>query len=92
MCMLDATCGSGTFLAHALDKDMNAGGNDIKDKYVDDTIRNRRFPFEAEVFENNWKLENQEFSLTDHYADAAKYYCAVANLPWGKNTKIVRNN
>lgn len=89
MSMLDATCGSGTFLAFALDKGMTVYGHDIKDKCVDGTIRNMRYLFESGVVENECRVTVQDVGSSIHFhGDTGKYECAVSNLPWGLNTEI----
>jgi tRNA G10 N-methylase Trm11 len=89
--MLDATCGSGTFLAFALDKGMNVTGNDIKDKCCEGSLRNLRYLFDDKnkIVEKRCDLIVSDFASSDKLSDVLGVFdCAVTNLPWGQNTEI----
>jgi len=88
--MLDPTCGSGTFLAFALEKGMDVWGNDINDKCVAGSIRNLRYVFDDDdddtMLAKKTKLTVGDFSSSDSSDDY--FDCAITNLPWGQNTEI----
>jgi tRNA G10 N-methylase Trm11 len=90
--LLDPTCGSGTFLALAIDKGMQVEAYDCNPQCVHGTRRNLEFLFPKD--QRKTTLKNTSLSVhdsanpfpseksNDHSID-----CVVANLPWGINSK-----
>ena len=85
--LLDPTCGSGTFLALAIERGFQVEGCDNNEKAVKGTVANLvsifgkdRVEKEAEVYQHDSSRERkgeEEFKPVD---------CVVANLPWGLNS------
>lgn len=90
--LLDATCGSGTFLAFALDKGMKVFGNDIKEKCIEGSAINLRYMFNEEMVKSKTTLTVGDFALDNLHGDSNLYDCAVTNLPWGQSTEIKNEN
>ena len=90
--MLDPTCGSGTFLAFALEKSgMDVVGYDINEACVKGTRENLEFLYGSELVAlRSEVIIGDSASIQDVKGDG--FDCAVANLPWGLNTKIQKEH
>lgn len=96
--LLDPTCGSGTFLALALQRGFDVVGQDINPLCVDGTIRNLEWVFGSEdekywvKWKNRWcvNVQNSAAVMEEDGSDGSirRLDCAVANVPWGQNTVI----
>ena len=89
LCLLDPACGSGTLLAFALAKKENfwVEGYDINPQCVKGTKTNLQHTFGEEIL-NRCTIQVKDSSVAKE-ADSKlqKVHCAVANFPWGLNTK-----
>jgi len=97
---LDPCCGSGTFLAAALDRGMHATGYDVNEKCVQGTLANLRHVFGSSSSsddgdddsndDHRYEVYEQDSTIT---FDAAQqkgrppFDCSACNLPWDLNTK-----
>ena len=83
--LLDPTCGSGTFLARAVERGADAVGWDVNPACVDGSERNLQFMFgEAGGGGPMWTVDERDAaSPPDGRCDCD---CVAANLPWGINT------
>lgn len=81
--LLDPTCGSGTFLAFALNRGMIVEGWDVRKACVDGTRKNIESFFGEG---NRWIVSQRDATENSTFEDRDKVDCLVANLPWGQNT------
>lgn len=87
--LLDPTCGSGTFLALAMDRGMRVEAYDYNAQCVNGSQRNMKFLFGDK---DSHYLDQLEVTLHDSTypfptsKDFHKIDCVVANLPWGINS------
>ena len=87
--LLDPTCGSGTFLALAIDRGMRVEAYDCNPQCVDGSRRNMEYLFagndDSTFDELQVSLHDATnlfpISKADHMVD-----CVIANLPWGVNS------
>ncbi len=89
--MIDVTCGSGTFLAFALDRDMNVFGFDVNDKCVSGSNKNLEFLFGKDVVKDRACVQINDSSSSNSNDTVYKnliFDCAISNLPWGQNTNM----
>lgn len=96
--LLDPTCGSGTFLALALERGFQVVGYDINPHCVQGTRQNlvhvlgeERIQGLAhiECVDSSSTMNHSKVSEPTRYLDSGKVKkpsCVVANLPWGVNT------
>lgn len=85
--LVDLTCGSGTFLAYAIEKGMNVVGFDLNDRCIEGTKQNLSYLFDVPTVTNRTKLIACDSSSCD-IIENNTFDCAVTNLPWGQNTEI----
>ena len=89
LCLLDPTCGSGTFLAFALAKNQHVcvEGCDVNPQCIEGTKTNLLNVFGEEIFNpKKCKLLVKDSSVVERNEELRTVDCAVANLPWGLNT------
>jgi SAM-dependent methyltransferase len=83
--LLDPTCGSGTFLALAIERGMKIEAYDCNENCVDGSRKNLEYLFPEQVNDSNGvKLKIHD--STNVFTETDKIDCVVANLPWGINT------
>lgn len=91
--LLDPSCGSGTFLAVAIQRGMFVEAYDCNRQCVEGSLSNLEFLFPDDAFPD-WK-SNQLLQLAVHDStnpfptertDRNNINCVVANLPWGINS------
>lgn len=87
---LDATCGSGTFLALALDRGMHVIGIDSNVLCYEGSQRNLEFIFDSTRLESSCLLLAKS-CLDLHRDELAPIDCVACNLPWGVNSNFVRS-
>lgn len=91
--VLDPTCGSGTFLALALERGMGVEGYDCNHQCVQGTRQN--LDYLLEQGETNASLANINLCVHDSTYPFPSQYptidCVVANLPWGINSRDYLN-
>ena len=81
--LLDPTCGSGTFLAFALNRGMTVEGWDVRQACVDGTRKNLESFFGEG---KRWTVSQRDAAEHSKCEDLRSADCLVANLPWGQNT------
>lgn len=89
--MIDVTCGSGTFLAFALDRDMNVFGFDVNDKCVSGSNKNLEFLFGKDVMKDRACVQVNDSSSSNSNDILDRNFvfdCAISNMPWGQNTNM----
>lgn len=81
--LLDPTCGSGTFLALAIERGFRVEGYDVNCKCAEGSLRNLKFIFGDQHVEEVARIECKDSAIVQRteYPD-----CVVANLPWGVNS------
>jgi len=91
--LLDPTCGSGTFLALAMDKGFRVEGCDINPSVAEGAIRNLERVFGKSKAEALAHVETRDscdpWRNSESSSGAnnnAVVSCVVANLPWGRNS------
>ena len=89
--MIDATCGSGTFLALAMEHGMNVCGHDLNDKCIEGTKHNLIHLFGEKVVTERAAVSVSDSSIEESPLSGSHqvlFDCAVCNLPWGQNTEM----
>lgn len=89
LCLLDPTCGSGTFLFCALAKNKNiwVEGYDQNSQCAEGAKANLQHIFGEEIF-NKCTIQVKDSSVTkEGNSELQKVHGVVANFPWGLNTK-----
>jgi len=86
MTLLDPTCGSGTFLALAMEKGFHVEGYDCNPSAVAGTIRNLEYMYSIENVTDYAKVEVRDSSMRVHKQQSGSVSCVVSNLPWGRNS------
>lgn len=81
--LLDPTCGSGTFLAFALNRGMTVEGWDVRQACIDGTRKNIESFFGEG---NRWIVSKRDATDNATFEDVGNVDCLAANLPWGQNT------
>ena len=84
--LLDPTCGSGTFLALAMERGMRVVGWDSNPVCIEGSRRNLENIFGEERVHRNCSLETRDSGLFRDDTCVAEVDCVVANLPWGINS------
>lgn len=94
---LDPCCGSGTFLAAALDRGIHATGYDVNEKCVQGTVDNLRYFCGSSCGDDDgssdepryqvYKQDSTTFATTIQQQGRPLFDCAACNLPWDLNTK-----
>ena len=86
--LLDPTCGSGTFLALALDKGLYVEGCDINPSAAEGALRNIEYLFDKEKVDQYANVENRDscdpwrHDRISPSSETSNVSCVVANLPW----------
>ena len=86
--MIDSTCGSGTFLAFAMDRGLQVTGNDINEKCVIGSKENLKYLVDKIKINGNSDVITQNSSTGVEQEEDPIYDCAISNLPWGQNTNM----
>jgi hypothetical protein len=85
ICLLDPTCGSGTFLAFGLANGMQVEGCDCKPKCTEGTLLNLQYLFGEGTVAESANIYHHDSST--NWKETSKVVdCVVANLPWGINS------
>eukprot|EP00980_Cylindrotheca_fusiformis_P010460 scaffold2322_cov135-Cylindrotheca_fusiformis.AAC.19 len=88
--LLDPTCGSGTFLALALERGIEVEAYDCNQQCVDGTHKNLEYLVET-TNASKTNLDKIDVSIHDSSqtfpSRCGTIDCVVANLPWGVNSK-----
>jgi len=86
--LLDITCGSGTFLAMALERDMNAMGIDSNPACVEGARSNLQHVETVTGTPGEWQLRCEDFTTLGKSGIPPHVACVVSNLPWGLNSNL----
>jgi hypothetical protein len=89
--MIDVTCGSGTFLAISLDRDMNVFGFDVNDKCVSGSNKNLEFLFGKDIVKDRARVQVNDSSSSNSNETLDRnlvFDCTISNMPWGQNTNM----
>jgi hypothetical protein len=83
--LLDPTCGSGTFLALAMEQGWRVEGYDVNPYCAEGTLRNLKHMFGDERVQMMALVECRDSSRELKNTEVIPA-CVVANLPWGVNS------
>ena len=89
--LLDATCGSGTFLALAMERGMRVTGWDTNELCVQGSKRNLEFIFGSDTVEQDCDLHVRS-CLEENSNGSFAYDCVASNLPWGINSSVRKDS
>jgi len=92
--LLDATCGSGTFLALAMDRGMTVMGWDSNPLCVAGTLQNLAYVYGAERVERDCHVAVRNCLQPSVPDDPimTNVTCVASNLPWGVNSHLRSSN
>jgi len=82
--LLDPTCGSGTFLAMAMEQGWRVEGYDVNSYCAEGSLRNLNYMFGDEKVKEMAHVECRDSSSEFEKKEFPS--CVVSNLPWGVNS------
>ena len=82
--LLDPTCGSGTFLALAMEQGWRVEGYDVNSYCTEGSLRNLKYMFGDEKVQKVAFVECRDSS--NEFEKKEFPSCVVSNLPWGVNS------